>query len=371
MEINYNIISIIDIFGCLQGIILGSLLLYTNRKENKSTLFLGLFVLTYAYSFIPIILEDMNLISQMPQLEVLPRPGEWLLASLFFVYIQKISIFSNRKIAYWCLYPGLLALLFQVVVFFLPLSTKMQWVNSNWYSPFFLVALIYSTGILLYMWRFIQEHSKEVVNQYTLVEHKELRWVKRFVFFGFVLFLLHFIRYFTEDSMGYRILYASYNVFMLYWASIHGILQRNIVSAIPEEKSMAPTKIQNLRSNPIDSIPISELKKLVKQIDAYVEGSKVFEDKNLTIMGLADALKLHPRKISNAINQVYHENFNAYINRYRVGRAEQMLIDKNSANLSIEGIGTEVGFNSKSAFYNAFKKETGVTPKTYKTTIPN
>lgn len=362
MEINYNIISIIDIFGCLNGIVLGSILLYTNRKKDRSTLFLALFVLTYSYSFVPIILKDMNILYHFPTLQLLPRPGEWLLASIFFVYVQKVSIFSHRKIAYWCLYPGLFVLLLQIVIFLLPLNIKLQISDSFWYRPLFLVALIYSTGILIYMWRFIGRHSNEVENQYTQVEYKQLLWVKRFVLFGFGLFVLHFIRYFVKDSIGYRILYASANVFMLYWASIHGVMQQNVLAVVADDSADNPSA--NIHST--DAISIEELKKIVRSVDNYLSETEVFRDKNLTIINIAEALKIHPKRISKAINKVCNQNFNAHINQYRVKKAEKLLVDEELSNLSIEGIGIEAGFHSKSAFYSAFKKITGTTPNRYK-----
>lgn len=366
MEIHYNIVSIIDIFGCLQGLILGSILLYTNKKQNRSTLFLGLFVLTYAYCFIPIILQDMNILEYYPKLKVLPRPGEWLLASLFLIYIQKVSIFSNKKNRYWYVYPGLLVLLFQIIVFLLPVETKLNISQAAWYRPIFLVGLVFSTVLLIYMWRLINQHSNEVENQFTQIEHKQFLWVKRFVFFGFILFTLHFIRYFVDNSDAYRIFYASYNVFMLYWASVHGLLQRDVVSLISEDDSETiPIKTWK-ETEAIDLPPTDEQKKLVEQVDSYLKDSEVFIDKNLTIITISEALKIHPKRISKAINKVYDENFNAYINRYRVEKAEKLLTDKKPLNLSIEGIGTEVGFQSKSAFYSAFKRNTGTTPFQYK-----
>nr|WP_299345256.1 helix-turn-helix domain-containing protein [Allomuricauda sp.] len=366
MEIHYSIVSIIDIFGCLQGLILGSILLYTNKRKNRSTLFLGLFVLTYAYCFIPIILEDMNILEYYPKLKILPRPGEWLLASLFLVYIQKVSIFSHKENKYWYIYPGLAVLLFQIVVFLLPVETKLEISQAIWYKPIFLAGLVYSTAVLIYMWLFINRHSHEVENQFSQIEHKQFLWVKRFVFLGFILFTLHFIRYFVDNSKVYRVFYASYNVFMLYWASVHGLLQRDVVSLISEDDSeTTPTKIWK-ETETVELPATDEQKKLVQQVDAYLRDSEIFIDKNLTIITISEALKIHPKRISQAINKVYDENFNAYINRYRVEKAEKLLADEKPLNLSIEGLGAEVGFQSKSAFYSAFKRNTGTTPFQYK-----
>ena len=86
----------------------------------------------------------------------------------------------------------------------------------------------------------------------------------------------------------------------------------------------------------------------------------------LTIVDIAEKLKVHPRRISVAINSIHQQNFNTYVNEFRIKKAELLLADENLNNLSIEGIGLEVGFHSKSSFYSAFKKVTGTTPSNYK-----
>ena len=46
--------------------------------------------------------------------------------------------------------------------------------------------------------------------------------------------------------------------------------------------------------------------------------------------------------------------------------AEAKDLIKSRDELSLEGIGYEAGFNSKSAFFEAFKKVTGQTPAAFK-----
>ena len=366
MEINYNIISTIHIFGFLQGLILGLLLLRISRRKNRSTLFLALFVLTYSYCFIPIILEDMNILTYYPRLQVLPRPGEWLLAALFFMYIQEISILENKKIKYWWLYPGGFILLIQIIVFFLPVSTKLEISNAIWYRPLFLLGHIYSTAILIYGIQILRKHTKEVENQYSNVESKNLLWVRRFLIFAVFLFAMHFIAFFTYESTTVRVIYAGMNVFMLYWASIHGVIQLNILPATSQKGADSGLIHPSKPNTESPLLSFKEMQKILNKVEHYIKDSEAFVDRHLTIANVSEVLKVHPKRISMSINQVRQENFNTYINRYRIEKAEKMLMDKNKGNLSIEGIGYEVGFQSKSTFYSAFKRITGTTPNRYK-----
>ncbi|MEM8845994.1 MAG: helix-turn-helix domain-containing protein [Bacteroidota bacterium] len=366
MEINYNIVSTIHIFGFLQGLILGLVLLYNSRKRNRSTLFLAFFVLTYSYCFIPIILEDMDILSYYPKLKVLPRPGEWLLGALFFIYIQRISILSTEKVRYWWLYPGLVIVFLQLIVFFLPVSLKVNISQAVWYRPVFLLGHLFSTFILIQGIRILLRHTKEVENQYSNVESKNLLWVKRFLMFAVVLFIGHFMSFILYDSIIFRIIYASLNVFILYWASINGIMQQNVHPVVSKEEKDGVQKSTNESQKEATLISFNEMQAIVDQLDTHVKNSEIFMDKHLTIASVAEALKIHPKRISLSINKICEENFNSYINRFRIEKAEKMLMDRNLENLSIEGIGTEVGFQSKSTFYTAFRKITGTTPNRYK-----
>ena len=66
------------------------------------------------------------------------------------------------------------------------------------------------------------------------------------------------------------------------------------------------------------------------------------------------------------INVLELQNFLDFINQKRIKRAEEMLGGPTFSQYTILAIAHEVGFNSKSAFYTAFKKFTGHTPTTYR-----
>ncbi len=367
MEINYNINSLIDIIGLIQGLVLGSILLFVNKKKKKSTIFLGLFILVFSYGFLPYILKDLNFTKNYPHLLLLPRISEWILSPLFYIYIHKISIFSNKKTPYWTLYPGLFFLLFQVSFIVTPLRLKLWVIDATWYKSLFLIGLLYSIIILIYAIIFIKKHIVEVKNQFSKVEYKLLLWARRFIYFGFGLIALHIFVFYSEGSDYFQIFFSLINVVMVYWISIHGILQYNIKPVIVESENSKFSDTNIFNKKEIDNVKDSDqdLKALVNSINEYMNTSEVFMHQELSIVDLADALKVHPRRISSAINKICNQNFNSYVNEYRIKKAETLLNQEGKQKLSIEGIGLAVGFHSKSAFYSAFKKFTGTTPSNY------
>ena len=82
----------------------------------------------------------------------------------------------------------------------------------------------------------------------------------------------------------------------------------------------------------------------------------------LTLADLATRLRTNTSLLSHVINTGCGQNFNDFVNRYRVAEAERKLQDPRLAHYSLVGIALESGFNSKSTFNRVFKKLAGRTP---------
>lgn len=100
-----------------------------------------------------------------------------------------------------------------------------------------------------------------------------------------------------------------------------------------------------------------------QKLTAYLDQEKPYLDNNLSLKLLAQAIDLHPNQLSWLINEKMGENFNQFINSYRIQEFKKLAQDPANAHLSIIGLAFESGFNSKTVFNTYFKKDTGLTPK--------
>lgn len=108
-----------------------------------------------------------------------------------------------------------------------------------------------------------------------------------------------------------------------------------------------------------------------KEIDSYVKSHKKFLHPKYTLQNLANDIGIGVSTLSLIINNNAHKTFIDYINEMRIEQSKKLLVDDKYTNYTIVSIGLESGFNSKSTFYNVFKKHVGCTPLAYKNSKKN
>ncbi len=97
----------------------------------------------------------------------------------------------------------------------------------------------------------------------------------------------------------------------------------------------------------------------------YLSVNKPFLNPDLSLRELASQVDIHPNHLSWLLNNNFGKNYNEFINQYRIEAFKLNAKASKNANLTIEGLAYESGFNSKTVFNTYFKKETGLTPKQF------
>jgi AraC-like DNA-binding protein len=138
------------------------------------------------------------------------------------------------------------------------------------------------------------------------------------------------------------------------FAGIEPPLQSNNLQAEQPKKYAASTLTEEMRA------------KYLKLLLELMEKEKPYLDPDITIEGLAAALSLPAKTLSQVINESLNQSFFDFINSYRIADARKLLSNKEDKKITVLEVMYKVGFNSKSSFNTAFKKMTNMTPTDFK-----
>ena len=92
---------------------------------------------------------------------------------------------------------------------------------------------------------------------------------------------------------------------------------------------------------------------------------KPYLQPRLSLADVSVATNIPPYLLSSVLNGVLGVDFRDYVNEQRVRHLCTLLQRGDYGHLTLEGIGMEAGFSSKTTFYRAFQKHTGLTPHQY------
>lgn len=123
----------------------------------------------------------------------------------------------------------------------------------------------------------------------------------------------------------------------------------------------ATTKVKYQNS----SLGKSDIEKTKDKIEEFMTNHKPYVQANITLSSLAQMLEIKPANLSRIINECYQKNFFDFINTYRVQHFIELAPLTEHKHKTLLGVALEVGFNSKSTFNRAFKKELQMTPTAY------
>ncbi len=236
--------------------------------------------------------------------------------------------------------------------------------NTLWYRILFGVFGLVSwivylgfTGIIL------SRHRKRLKNEFSTIDRiKKIGWIMFVVIFYaayclvvFIWGLFNVIIFNTESLMLFN---YSALLFLIYVFSFYGLKQHDIFSVKTKEEPDVPDKSQN------SFLSTDQMEKIGQKILFYFQKEKPYLNPEFSMSLLSESLKIPRHHLTEVLNKHLGKHFFLFVNEYRVAAVKRQL-DKPNNPYSIEAIGYECGFNSKSTFFSVFKSITGLTPKNY------
>jgi AraC-like DNA-binding protein len=132
---------------------------------------------------------------------------------------------------------------------------------------------------------------------------------------------------------------------------------QDLLQAVAEGKYQRSAQYQR------SALGAEQAASIAGKLQQAMEQDQLYLDAALSLPKLARHIGCSPNYISQTLNETLGLNFFDYVNRYRVQAAARQLKE---TDFTVLDIAMNVGFNAKSSFYTAFKKELQQTPSQYR-----
>ncbi len=290
---------------------------------------------------------------------------------LYFYILYSVRMEKQiRKVDYLHFLPIVLSYLYLIPFFFFYTAEEKQLVDQGElevFSTFITLSLIgFAISFITYpilSYKQLTKHQKLVAVNFSYDEGINFTWLRNIiiclgVFFITTLIVLMFQRI-LDFEFGFQpdnIFYGLAIIFVII-LGYFGVKQQNIFSPQLHINPIVKTEYEK------SGLKATVAKTYHRQLLAKMLSEKPYLDSKLTLSKLASMLAISSNHLSQIINQYEKVNFRDFVNQYRID--EFKALAKKNPHYSILALALEAGFNSKSAFNQIFKKQTGKTPSQY------
>lgn len=345
MEFDNPILFFICSIGVFNGFLASFYFLFFSKQKRVQNLFFGLLLLMLS---VRIGKSVYILFTERAQRDLLiPQIGlsACFLIGVSLLYYLKSSV-ENRKIIprTWKAHYVILTLIIVLVGVLKPYKT-----NVDFWHHYFVHFIYVVWGIYILISAFVlKDIFQKLITKNIKCTTSEV-WLVA-VFIGNVLiFSAYIIGYFYLYLIGtitFSVVFYALLVFLLFKKNRESVFQD-----IPEK--YAAKKIDE-----------SEAESLRNELNALMQAKTLFKNPDVKLKHIADELNISKHHLSQLLNDNLGKSFALFINEYRIEEAKKLLIENNQ--YTLEAIGFEAGFSSKSTFYATFKKIIGQTPSEFK-----
>ncbi len=378
MLYNFNFYSSILLVFFSQGIVFAFLLFRKAAKENRfADRVLGIFTCLCCLYILPWMLGFAGWYFVQPYRDFmfyLPMQQVLLVGPLLYFYTKSLLdiSFRIRRKDYFHFIPAALYFSYSLVIWItdkIILKDYFFYADGHdkdldsWYQ---VAGLISMTVYLFISIKHYSNYKKNIYQTVSFAETILFRWIQKYLVAFFLMQLLRLAFLFLYPDWG------NFNAKGWYYLAFSILFYYIAISALlSNESAIVPLKLdENNENKSFENqkntiFEESELDSWKQRISLFIAQHKSYQNPELTLAGLAADLKTNPTKLSKVINNAYKMNFNDFINSLRIAAIKTRLDNLEHERHTLLSIALDCGFNSKTTFNRAFKKNTAVTPKDY------
>lgn len=345
MDIPRQILFLVSALGAVNGVILSLYLFLSRKRRSIAAFLLGVLLLALSIRVAKSVFVYFN--PQLPKIYLqIGLSACFLIGPSLYYFFRSALERTTRVPPSWKWSWGLqLGILILTGIIFPYQTHPGTWNNIIVYVIYFQwLAYLVATGFLL------RSVIKDAYSNAASLHNTGKFWLM--VFLGnWVIFLAYVVAW-AGSVYGLYITGPVSFSFMLYLTigfNLYGAgFEHMTLSGRPEKRKITEDDA---------TLWIEKLEKAILENDLY-------KDPNLKLNDLARKINISGHQLSQLLNDNLGKSFSTFINEYRINEACKLIAANNR--LTFEAIGYEVGYNSKSTFYTAFKKIKDTTPAIYK-----
>lgn len=280
-----------------------------------------------------------------------------LIASLLISWLTYSSflsiIYAERYKRIRFFFDGIIPVTIMIVLLVIGLYfPKLQKINTVIFGVVFAVKCIWMASSCL---REYHRCIKDLDNYYS--NTPDIKWMYTILWMAAILSVLTIFSFYVEIIQ------------MIYYPLLILIYVFLTIKVI----NYLPVKISGMRSDSVEQETEEkvEQKKNVTDLKSKIGPSiekwkkeRGYAHPELSIKTVAQEIGTNQNYLSKYINNIENKTFTVWLNSLRIEESKKILIENRK--LSIEEVGTEVGFSQPYNFSRWFKQVTGSTPNQYR-----
>ena len=395
MDGSFRLLSTLTLLGAAQGVFLALALANAKSGDTRAHRILALFTLLFSIDLGEEFLYQAGYFNSVPNLLHVLAPIDLLYGPLIYLYVAQLTSPATQrpvKRNYWHFLPALVGIVALLPFFLMDGSEKLEFTETirsggaiendapqaliaQLGFTLFMLGTVVQLGLYLFFSiRRLVVHSKSIKNEFSDIDRINLAWLRNLLLGLSCIFLLYLGDQFFPDLMGMNVLgdlITVVAVILIYAMGYLGIRQPEIFTqAIVSQQAATAESADRVEDKYRRSGLDQETSRVfLDELTGPMEANRPYLDGDLVLPQLAQQLGISANYLSQVINEQLKVNFYDFVNGYRVEEAMRLIRNSGQDKANILNIALDSGFNSKSAFYTAFKKSTSMTPTQYRKTL--
>ena len=382
---NIDVLSVFIFLGVFFGLLLSVFYIFKPSANSKANRYQGLMLLSLSLCFMELLLNRTGYIVKVLPLTFSTASLNFIIGPFLYLYIKKsIDQSSSQKEWIHFVFPilYLLYLSFDLIQSngfkynCYVISTHPTWQLLNVHTTISndplkinqYLDLLLSVQILFYIsvsFGKLVKKANEAGKTIFSTKDADIKSLRNAIFHvSMIILIFIFVKIKLHGNAG--------NYFIGIYVAIFNIITTfrvmNDSTYFERSASFLDISIGKYSKSSLNEV---DKLRILNHITLEFANNHYFSNNLASLADLAKKIGESPHHVSQVINEKLNQSFFELLASYRVEEAKRILADKNKNNLTVEEVSETVGYNSKAAFNNAFKRLTDKTPSEYRKTVNN